>query len=199
MEQSISEPPIPSVSPSNTAVKKITFGTIVFLLVFSLITAVAALFAYDFYTKKPNQVILTSPSTEATQSSLLNEKKMVHIKSIYEKNGKNYLDVSYIEWLTGEAGLKACIADGKCTEGEILPNDYYEINIGDNITSLEVSNQAKIENLTYSTLVPKTITFAELQNIFSNTQQEQSWWRIAPYNIELGNNLITKISQQYQP
>jgi len=35
------------------------------------------------------------------------ERQMGHIKKIYVKGGKNYLDIDYIQWLTGEAAEKA--------------------------------------------------------------------------------------------
>jgi WD40 repeat protein len=74
----------------------------------------------------------------AKQSQPETEKALGYIKAVYEKDGKRYLDIDYVQWLTGKEAIKAAIEDKECIvdfEGEDVSKllkelEEYDISMG---------------------------------------------------------------------
>jgi flagellar basal body-associated protein FliL len=135
------------------------------------------------------------------------EKQIGYIKKVYVKNGKNYLDIDYIQWMAGDAAEKAMREDGECPKtGEcIVYDDYYIRNQNPLIRTFEISPDVKIVMQTYDAEQAgiignnQEITFDQLKNIFSSGSDLNSHLKDVPYIVEISNQQIIKITEQYIP
>ena len=132
------------------------------------------------------------------------ERQMGYIKKVYAKGGKNYLDIDYIQWLTGNVAEKAMREDGECPKtGEcIVLNDYYIRNQNPLIRTFPISPDAVITMQTYDMeetgqIAPQEISFAQFSWIF--TPKVNSRLKSVPYIVEIGNNQIVSVNEQYIP
>lgn len=134
------------------------------------------------------------------------ERQMGYIKKVYEKSGKSYLNIDYIQWLTGDAAEKAMRQDGECpATGECLVlNDYYIRNQNPLIRTFEIDPAATILMQTYSMgeaggdiIWNQPITYAQFKSIFTNNAKLHL--KDVPYIVEIQNQKITKITEQYVP
>ncbi|MDI6777730.1 MAG: hypothetical protein QMD77_00905 [Patescibacteria group bacterium] len=134
------------------------------------------------------------------------ERQMGYIKKVYEKGGKSYLNIDYIQWLTGDAAEKAMREDGECPKtGEcIVLNDYYIRNVNPLIRTFEINPAAKIFMQTYSIGEAggdiswnQPITYAEFKSIFTTNAKPRL--KNVPYIVEIQNQKIVKITEQYIP
>jgi hypothetical protein len=133
------------------------------------------------------------------------EKQIGYIKNVYTKSGKNYLDIDYVQWLTGDAAEKAMREDGRCPKtGEcIVYDDYYIRNQNPLIRTLEIAPEVKIVMQTYdaertgNVMNNQEISLDQFKGIFSS--KEWSHLKDAPYIVEISNQQIIKITEQYIP
>jgi hypothetical protein len=154
------------------------------------------------YTEDPADLQNQGDSVALPENS---ERQMGYIKKVYAKNGMNYLDVDYIQWLTGSAAEQAMREDGECQKtGEcIVYDDYYIRNVNPLIRTFEIAPEAKITMETYE--AEKTgivnnnqeITFAQFKGIFA--PGSQSLPKDVPYIVEIANKKIISITEQYVP
>jgi hypothetical protein len=135
----------------------------------------------------------------------VSEKAIGYLKKVYTKKGKNFVDIDYVQWLTGAAAEQAMREDGLCPKkGEcIVLNDYYIRNQNPLIRTFEVSPDAELlaHDFTadYSTGDwNESWTFARFSNYF-NTNVKNGYWDSVPFHVEIGNNRILKITEQYIP
>jgi len=133
------------------------------------------------------------------------EKAMGYIKTVYESGGKRYLNIDYIQWLTGDEAIKAMREDGKCPvdiypdPSYCIPNGFYIRNQNPKIRTFEISKDVQISRVTafdYSPTGVKSISYEELKNLFTPTD---SYFKNIPFHIEVVNGLVVKITEQYIP
>ncbi|MGB9847855.1 MAG: peptidoglycan-binding domain-containing protein [Minisyncoccia bacterium] len=109
---------------------------------------------------------------EECVKSMEEERPLGYIKAVYEQNGKRYLDIDYVQWLTGKDAIRAAIEDGECFIGEntsqlleelekfdissgygkfglCAPDGYYIRNQNSKIRTFEISNDVQIIMQTY--------------------------------------------------
>ncbi|HLM84394.1 MAG TPA: hypothetical protein VK254_04285 [Candidatus Bathyarchaeia archaeon] len=134
------------------------------------------------------------------------EKAMGYIKKVYAKSGKNYLDIDYIQWLTGAEAEKAMREDGRCPKtGEcIVYDDYYIRNQNPLIRTFEVSPDAAITMQTYSMrktgqIQAEKLNFSQFKQIWTSSDFDLASLQDVPYSIEIGSNQIKNINEQYIP
>lgn len=133
------------------------------------------------------------------------EKAIGYLKKVYTKNGKNYIDIDYIQWLSGDTAEKAMREDGECPKkGEcIVLNDYYIRNQNPLIRTFEVAPDAEILAHDFSSDYStgnwnQSWNFYQFSQYF-NSSVNNGYWDYAPFHVEIGNNQIIKISEQYIP
>jgi hypothetical protein len=133
------------------------------------------------------------------------EKAIGYLKKVYAKSGKNYINIDYVQWLSGDVAEKAMREDGACSKtGEcIVLNDYYIRNHNPLIRTFEVSPDAEILahdfSADYSTgNWNENWTFSRFSQYF-NRNANNGYWGSAPFHIEIGNNKVLKITEQYIP
>ena len=139
----------------------------------------------------------------------INEKAMGYIKAVYEKDGKRYLDIDYVQYLTGDEAIRAIREDGKCPPdiypdpSYCIPNGYYIRNQNPKIRTFEVSKNVKILMQTYGSGKCHV-----KQNEKVSYEIFKSFWGSNPvcvhlkdslYNIEVKNSIVTKITEQFIP
>lgn len=135
------------------------------------------------------------------------EKQIGYIKKVYTTSGKNYLNIDYIQWLTGDAAEKAMREDGQCPKtGEcIVYDDYYIRNQNPLVRTFEISLDAKIVMQTYDAektgivMNNQEISFGQLKSIFSSGTDPNAQLKDVPYIVEISNQQIVKITEQYIP
>lgn len=124
-----------------------------------------------------------------------------YIKSIYAKNGKTYLDIDYIQWLSGDEAEKAMREDGKCeSKGEcIVLNDYYIRNQNPMIRTYEILPNTEIRMQTFNSetegMQPgRHITLDQLKSALKGDRYE-----FVPFLLDVKNQQALKITEQYIP
>ena len=135
------------------------------------------------------------------------EKQIGYVKKVYAKNGKNYLDIDYIQWLTGAAAEKAMREDGQCPKaGECIVFDgYYIRNQNPLMRTFEIAPDAKIVMQTYNAeqtgivMDNQEIIFDQFKGIFSSGTVSDAHLKDVPYIVEISNQQIVKITEQYIP
>lgn len=139
------------------------------------------------------------------QATTGTEKAMGYIKTVYESTGKRYLDIDYVQWLTGDEAIKAMREDGKCSPdvypdtGQCIPNGFYIRNQNPKIRTFEISKDVQISRATafdYSPSGIKSINYEEFKSLFT---PKDSYFRNLPFHIEVVNGLVMKITEQYIP
>jgi len=133
------------------------------------------------------------------------EKAIGYLKKIYTKGGKNYIDIDYIQWLSGDVAEKAMREDGQCPKkGEcIVLNDYYIRNQNPLIRTFEVAPEAEILAHDFGSDYTtgkwnQSWDFYQFSQYF-NSSANNGYWDYAPFHVEIGNNQIIKITEQYIP
>jgi len=130
-----------------------------------------------------------SGDSEVTAPSLVSEKASGIIKSVYNKDGKNYLDIDYIimnpNWVPG---------------GRTGPA---YTNYNTKIRTLEIAEDVKI--LAAGPTPSRSFTFKEFSNFFVSTgivngkPQYNNYQYANPWDIEVTNGVVTKITEHYLP
>lgn len=131
------------------------------------------------------------------------EKNMGYIKKVYAKGRKNYLDIDYIQWLYGQEAEKAMREEGKCPKtGEcIVLNDYYISNQNPLIRTLEIAPEVEIKMQTFNSeneglVAGRAISLETLKSALNSDKQH---YQYVPFILELSNQQVTKITEQYIP
>lgn len=178
-----------------------------------------------------SSIIIQSTSTSETQKSVLAdsqtdlqssvevdtiEKNVInqpaYLIDVYSSNGKNFIDVDYVEWLHGEASLRAQVEDGQCislSECYDYPNGYKR-NKNPKVRTFEVSSSVNIEisgsmGSTLNSMGERLlISFQEFEKI----ALELKSWNISytpPFKkpltfvtIEVKDGVVIKITEPYQ-
>lgn len=146
--------------------------------------------------------IISTPK-ESTNNDVVNQP--AYLKSVYVKNGKNYIDVDYIQmFATIDEQKKAKFEDGECSDiinCEVY-NNGYKRNTNPLIRTFEVSPSVLINvygeynqylnngNLDSS---KSLITFSQLKD-FSNKQGNYEQYIV----LDVKNDKVVKIIEPYQ-
>jgi len=148
----------------------------------------------------------TSPAVNDTLAKPTSERQIGYITKVYDKNGKRFLDIDYIQWLTGKEATKAMLNDGACKGWEDTcgpTNGYYIRNQNTKIRALEISPNVLVAVDTLSHRPDGNFNFGEaisyetFKNLFA--ENSNSDLKSAPYWINITNGIVDKVSQQYQP
>jgi len=149
----------------------------------------------------------TPAAEEGSLSPSVTEKNIGYLKKVYPKNGQHYLDIDYIQWLTGTTAEKALREDGQCPQkGEcVVYNDYYIRNQNPLVRTFVIAPEAVITMQTLDSEKTgdvnqnRKITFEQLKNIFDPASSYKERYQYVPFIIEIDNKQITKITEQYIP
>jgi len=135
----------------------------------------------------------------------VSEKAIGYLKKVYTKGGKNYVDIDYIQWFSGDAAEKAMREDGECPKkGDCIAyNDYYIRNVNPLIRTFEVAPEAEILAHDFSADYQagnwnENWNFSRFSSYF-NSSVNNGYWNSVPFHVEIGNNQIFKITEQYIP
>ena len=149
-----------------------------------------------------------SPNSESTESSPSGRelssaeviKAFGFIKDVYEEAGKTYLVIDYAEMLTGEEARRAREEDGAPPD----PEDFYIRNRNPRLRTYEIASDVIITMITWELsergVVEDTqITLSEFKNIFSSSDADLTRLAEVPYWIELKEDKVITIKEQYIP
>lgn len=130
-------------------------------------------------------------------------KQIGFMKKVYKKGSRYYLTIDYVQFLTGQAAIKAAIADGVIKPGETLDNDYYIRNQNPKLRTFIILAAAPVTTETYfssgSPVGKASLSLAELMSAMSPADAANGSMRAAPWWITLKNSTVTKIAEQYIP
>jgi len=137
------------------------------------------------------------------------EKAMGYIKAVYEKDGKRYLDIDYVQYLTGDEAIRAIREDGKCSPdiypdpSYCIPNGYYIRNQNPKIRTFEISKNVEILMQTYGSgkchVRQNEKVSYEIFKSFWGSNPTCVHLKDLPYNVEVKNGIVTKITEQFIP
>lgn len=164
-------------------------------------------FGFYFGVKYRAVVIEKNQPTSIPSNQGVSEKAIGFIKKVYEKSDKKYLDIDYIQMFSGEAAIKAAMEDTGCSREKVsngdcapsLNNNFYIRNQDSQIRTFEISDKVTIISLKVENMEEMPVQFSYFKSIFSDDTPDRQWLKIAPYNIEIDEGIITLISQQYLP
>lgn len=136
---------------------------------------------------------------------VVSEKAIGYLKKVYAGSGKNYINIDYVQWLSGDTAEQAMREDGQCPKkGECtVLNDYYIRNQNPLIRTFEVSPDAEILAHDFSADYGagnwnENWTFSRFSQYF-NSNVNNGYWKTVPFHVEIGNNKVLKITEQYIP
>jgi hypothetical protein len=120
--------------------------------------------------------------------------KLGYVKNVYVENSKRYIDIDYIQWLDYE----------ECEARDIsAPDGYCVVNENDSIEEVEVADDVEIRMQTLSYRSDgnynrrEQISFDEFKELFA--VDSESHLQEVPYNVEIKDNAIVEIIEQYVP
>lgn len=169
-----------------------------------------------------SQSVATPMQANAEQSIVENDvaSQAAFLIGAYSKDGKNYLDVDYIENLHGEAAITAKVEDGVCASASGCP-DYpngYKRNQNPRVRTFEVASTVSIEvNGSIAGMVNEidqtnlgdpygrklSISFKKLEEAVARMKAYDTY--SAPFKepkafimIDVKNNSVSKIVEPYQ-
>jgi hypothetical protein len=132
--------------------------------------------------------------------TIVTEEQIGSIKNIYQKGGKYYLDIDYVQWISDE---KTCV--DRYSE---FNNDYCIVNDNPLLRTFSISDDVKVELQTYShdasggyvwnQVVPLSTFAIALNNSYVVMNPEYPA-RDLLYWVTLVGGVVTNISEQYQP
>ncbi|MBU1177588.1 hypothetical protein KJ903_00035 [Patescibacteria group bacterium] len=151
------------------------------------------------------QAETTETSAEPSQKIIVaDEKALGYITKVYDKDGKRYLDIDYIQWLTGEDAKQAMVEDGLCESVAdcVVTNDYHIKNQNSKIRTFEISTDTKIYMQTLDIETKginwdQEITYDIFKGLFATEVIEQQQY--IPYHISIKDGIVIEIAEQYIP
>ncbi len=145
-----------------------------------------------------------TPSPKTTKPKVT--RQCGYIKRVYKSGGKNYLDIDYIQFLTGEEADEAAREDGEIGPGEHVPNDYYIRNENPRIRKLEIDRGVKVFVETYNEVEregiivrKRSLDFKTFKQVFETNDPNNQVMIQNPYWITLQDSIVVKIEEQYIP
>ena len=186
--------------------------TVPLLVLCLLVVAACTIFPQS---NQPTKTQQPQPNPRQVAVSVLKtEKQFGYVKNVYTKDGRLYLDLDAAEMLTGKDAEKAAFEDGQCSKadyaipGTCAPNDYYIRNKDQQLITLAVSKNVKIEITSVDgstdidargTLAAQIFTISEFQDYFDKDYDKPPFILVTPYKLEILSGEVVKISQQYLP
>jgi len=173
----------------------------VFLLTISVLLLIGCL-DHSKQNKKAisHQDVTTIPSNDKSSQSIL--KSTCYIDTIYITDDQYYLTISYIEFLTGDKALsaakKAGEAEMEISNGDTIYyvyDDYYIQYADKQPDTFRISNQPDISIIVYdstSWTLQSNMTVHDLISM-------KFGYKNRPFNVEINNNFILKLSEIYTP
>ena len=143
--------------------------------------------------------------------TLQEETQIGFIKKVYEKDGKHFLDIDYIQWLTGNEAITAYREDevggaecktnpdlGGCTP----PNGYYIRNQNNQIRTFEISDSVTIKQIYFDDQGNKYRNLSLGEFMDTDTEIKgisKTKWDLVPFTINLIGNKVVEITEVYIP
>lgn len=114
-------------------------------------------------------------------------KDIGEVKKVWEEGGSAYMNIDYVQFLTGQAALDAARADGVIGPTDPLENDVYVRNQNKRIRTFKISPYVKVTVFLGQTA--KASSLSEFRSIY----EHYLWW------VTVDNGTVTKIDAQYTP
>jgi len=127
------------------------------------------------------------------------EKATTYITSFKLKKGKWVGKFDYIQWYFGKAADKEFLKDCKC--GKVMdhaPDGYWIRNVNPKIRTFTISKSAQYILQTRSAYAIKwneKVTRSQFLTFLKERNRDGQ----TPFHIEIKNNVVTKITEQYIP
>ena len=128
-----------------------------------------------------------------------------YIEDYLNKSGMNYLVIDTVQWFSGDTALKAFNEDKKTNNVNEtdISNGYYIRNQKRDSLEFKVSNDATIIMQTFSYDNDGNFNFNEKVKLSDflklYTEKEYNRFKQIPFIIQVTNNEITDIQEQYIP
>ncbi len=128
-----------------------------------------------------------------------------YINGVFNKNGSNYMSIDTVEWLSGEAAIKAFNMDKKAGKNLVstIANGYYIRNIKTDSLKFKISDTAKVvmQTLSYNKTgnynFNEDIHISKFLKLLNNKEYRR--FRFKLYKFQIVNNEITSIEEIYLP
>lgn len=126
-------------------------------------------------------------------------KATTYITSFKLKNGKWVGKFDYIQWYVGKAADREFLKDCKCSKDmDHAPDGYWIRNVNPKIRTFTISKNAQYFLQTrndYAIKWNEKVTRSQFLKFLKERNRDHQ----IPFHIEIKNNVITKITEQYIP
>lgn len=135
-------------------------------------------------------------------------KKIGYVKKVYDKSGKRYLTIDFVDIYFGSQAIKEAVKDGNAEKDEngnyFVYDDYYMRNSSTKLSTYEISKTANIYMCNFNAMnstMNQKITYDQFKKAISTGKMTSPFYGSPrmPYYVYLQGNTIIKIEQQYLP
>ncbi len=143
-----------------------------------------------------------TPTFAPTPTPGITEKRIGYVGKVYTKSGINYIDIDYVNFLTGTAAVEAAKEDGYAEQDELgnwyVPNDYYITNDNKTIRTFQVGLSASIKIVDLagsgSGIPMKSITFAKLKTMGPTFADG-----VLLMHVDVVSGIVQSLEEQFRP
>jgi hypothetical protein len=134
-----------------------------------------------------------------TPLSIEKKQQYTFIRGVIEKSDSTYLEVDYIQYLTGDSAIAAAkrmgdldtfqTADGITHED--VPNDYYILNESKKLRRIPIANECKYDLLLFLDRIKKVDenSLASLKRIYDDS----------PFLLTISNGEVIEVKEVFVP
>ncbi len=126
------------------------------------------------------------------------EGDLYYIKNIQTKNGKTSIEVDSIKWLSFADKTCSSPSEVKADIPQCNPNGFLIENSNKKTMIYQVSPSAIIQTINLASN-PIENTSTELKDFLDSFIKQKEFFEINPFIIQIENNVVTGIQQEYIP
>lgn len=151
--------------------------------------------------KTENSRATSDSGSNEPQISTKDEAATGYIKALFNKQGKNYMEIDYIQYFEGKDAINAIRQDKKSSGYDYstdIPNGFYFRNNNTKIRSFQLSSDIKIKiryEFETSATGEKTVSYKE----FKNKYDSKKLYKEVPVDIIVKDGVVTQIDQKFIP
>jgi len=164
-------------------------------------TAALASPALSLFPTPTTTVPITTITPSPTPSPGVTEKRIGFVRKVYTKNAINYIDIDYVDFLTGQAAIDKAKEDGNAQQdenGNFYIDDYYISNDSKKLRTFALESGCTIELVdlsgTGSEIPMKSITFAKLKTMGPSFDDAELLM-----HIDVKAGYVHSLKEQYRP
>lgn len=140
----------------------------------------------------------SNDSNKKAHTDIINE--VSYITKIYQEGSRTFMDLDYVQWLTGDVAQEIAFNDGICPKREdCAPNRIYIRNLDTAVNTFEVSPNVSVtraSDFENNQSGEKEINLTELTALFA---ADNAQFQGMPFAVTIENGVIKQIKEKFVP